>query len=118
MLPAGLWLIGLFVFYVVLHISIQRLTPNLNRWAGTVIALTPAVTLMFSGNGVAAFAALSYVGISLLVDVGIESAGVVQAQATLRVPIMMSIVIQQQLCCRYLIAFLGTQYREMDHEHL
>ncbi len=67
-LPTVMWLVGMLVFYLVGHLLIQRFVPNLNRWIGAVVAAAPAGALMFSGIGVAQIAALSYVGISLLLD--------------------------------------------------
>ena len=67
-LPAAGWFAGLFAFYFIAHALIRRFAPNLNRWLGAIVANVPAVTLMFSGIGVAQIGALTYVGISTLVD--------------------------------------------------
>ena len=67
-LPSAAWFAGIFAFYFAAHALIRRYAPNLNRWVGSVVANVPAVSLILSGIGMAQIGALSYVGISLIVD--------------------------------------------------
>ena len=56
---------ALFAFFISLHVIISRYFTNINTWVGAVLALAPVVVLFYLG-GARAIAALTYVGISLL----------------------------------------------------
>ncbi len=58
--------LGLFVFYAVLHLAISRFVPSINPWLGAVIAVTP-VFLVFALVGPAGrLGSLLFIGVSLV----------------------------------------------------
>ncbi len=74
---------GLTLFYTLMHLVVSRLVPNLNCWAGAVLAGAPVVMVWFFGQGGGPLfgqgeggtAALTYIGLSLLIDVARADAG-------------------------------------------
>ena len=77
-------LVALTVFYTVLHIVITKYVGNINRWLGAVVAVMPVFLVwlfgqgsggLIFGRGEGEIAALSYVGVSLLIDVVRSDAG-------------------------------------------
>ena len=58
--------LGLFVFYTVLHLAISKFVPSINAWLGAVIAVTP-VFLVFALVGPAGrLGSLLFIGVSLV----------------------------------------------------
>ena len=74
---------GLTLFYTLIHLVVSRLLPNLNGWVGAVLAVAPAFLVWFFGQGGGPLfgqgeggtAALTYIGLSLLIDVVRADAG-------------------------------------------
>ena len=61
-------IVGLVVGYTAIHLAVWRFAPNLNRWLGAVVAVTPAVLVFVLGGGIGQAAAIGYVGGSLVID--------------------------------------------------
>ena len=62
-----LWVFGgLLIFYVVVHISIGKFGPNMNRWLGAVLVVLPLIGLFVFAGQTGRVAAVGYVGITLL----------------------------------------------------
>ncbi|MCZ6616938.1 MAG: hypothetical protein O7E57_02305 [Gammaproteobacteria bacterium] len=59
---------GLIAGYTAIHLAVWRLAPNLNRWLGAVIAVTPVALLFVFGGTIGQIASVAYVGGSLLID--------------------------------------------------
>ncbi len=75
--------VGLLLFYMLVHWLISTHLPHLNRWLGALVAFLP-VALVFVlgqgggflfGQGEGATGALAYIGLSLLIDVIRADAG-------------------------------------------
>ena len=75
--------VGLLLFYMLVHWLISKHLPHLNRWLGALVAVLP-VALVFIlgqgggflfGQGEGATGALAYIGLSLLIDVIRADAG-------------------------------------------
>jgi len=68
---------ALVMFYMIVHFVVSKYLPNLNRWLGAVLALTPVFLVWFFGQGGGPLfgqgeggtAAITFVALSLLVDV-------------------------------------------------
>lgn len=69
--------VAMTVFYLLVHLLVGRFLPHLNRWLGAVVAIVPIFLLWFYGQGAGPLfgqgeggtAAITYVAVSLLVDV-------------------------------------------------
>ena len=68
--------LGLVVFYTLVHFVVSRHAPNLNGWLGAILAVTPVFLVWFFGQGggflfgqgEGGTGAITYVGVSLLID--------------------------------------------------
>ena len=68
--------LALAVFYTLVHFIISRYAPNLNRCLGAALAVTPVFLVWFLGQGGGLLfgqgeggtGAITYVGVSLLID--------------------------------------------------
>ncbi len=68
--------IALVLFYTLMHYAVSRYLPNINRWLGAGLAVTPVFLVWLLGQGggptlgqgEGGTAAITYVGLSLLVD--------------------------------------------------
>lgn len=59
--------LGLFVFYAVVHLAIARFVPSINAWLGAFVAVTP-VFLVFALAGPAGrLGSVLFIGVSLVV---------------------------------------------------
>ena len=69
-------IVALTLFYALLHYLISRYLPNINRWFGAAVAVTPVFLVWLFGQGGGPIfgqgqggtAAITFVGLSLLVD--------------------------------------------------
>ena len=61
-------ILGLLAGYTAIHFSVWRFTPNLNRWLGAVLAMTPVALLCVFGDVIGQISAAGYIGISLFID--------------------------------------------------
>lgn len=67
---------ALVMFYTLVHLVVSRYTPHLDRWIGAVLAVTPAFLVWYYGQGGGPLfgegeggtAAITYIGVSLLID--------------------------------------------------
>ncbi len=58
--------LGLFVFYAVVHLAISKFVPSMNAWLGAVLAVTP-VFLVYALVGPAGrLGSLLFIGVSLV----------------------------------------------------
>ena len=69
-------IVALTLFYALVHYLISRYLPNINRWLGAAVAVTPVFLVWLFGQGGGPIfgqgqggtAAITFVGLSLLVD--------------------------------------------------
>ncbi len=69
--------IALTAFYLLVHWTVSRYARNLDRWLGAILAVTPVLLVWFFGQGGGLLfgqgeggtAAITYLAISLLIDV-------------------------------------------------
>ena len=59
--------LGLLLFYTVVHLAISRFVPSINAWLGAVIALAPAILLFALVDPSLRFSVVLFIGVSLLV---------------------------------------------------
>jgi hypothetical protein len=55
-------------FYSAVHFSITRYMPTVNSWLGAILAVTPAALVYVFGGPVGRVAAITYIGISLVLQ--------------------------------------------------
>jgi hypothetical protein len=68
--------VALTLFYALMHHAISRYLPNVNRWLGAALAVTPVFLVWLFGQGGGPIfgqgeggtAAITFIGLSLLVD--------------------------------------------------
>jgi hypothetical protein len=58
--------VGLFFFYLLLHLAIQRFVPRLNPWLGAVLAVAPVAAVFLMGGPASRAGSVLFVGVSLL----------------------------------------------------
>ncbi len=61
-------ILGLLAGYTAIHFSVWRFAPNLNRWLGSVLAMTPAALLFVFGDVIGQISVAGFVGGSLLIN--------------------------------------------------
>ena len=69
--------LALTLFYILMHIVVSRSLRNLDRWFGAILAFTPVFLVWFFGQGGGPLfgqgeggtAAITYIALSLLIDV-------------------------------------------------
>lgn len=66
-LGAVLIVVGLAVFYTVVHWLVSSHLPKLNRWLGAFLAILPALLVFVLGGVLGQVGAASFIGISLLI---------------------------------------------------
>jgi hypothetical protein len=67
---------ALVLFYTLVHFLVSRYLARLNRWVGAVLAVTPVFLVWYFGQGGGPLfgqgeggtAAITYIGVSLLID--------------------------------------------------
>ena len=59
---------GLIILYTVMHLTIAKYVPRLNRYLGALLAMAPVALLFLLGGGIGQMGALSYIGGSLFID--------------------------------------------------
>ncbi len=59
--------LGLLVFYTVVHLVVSRFVPSINAWLGAVIALAPAILLFALVDPSLRFSLVLFIGVSLVV---------------------------------------------------
>ena len=70
-------MVALVIFYSLMHVTISRFVPSLNRWIGAILAVVPVILVWFFGQGGGLLfgqgeggtAAITYIALSLLIDV-------------------------------------------------
>lgn len=58
--------LGEVVFYVLLHLVVQRFFPAVNPWLGAVLAVAPVAAVYMTGGAPGRLGTLLFIGISLL----------------------------------------------------
>ncbi len=74
---------ALTIFYIIIHLLVSNFLPHLNQWLGAFLAITPTAMVWaygqgggpLFGQGEGGTAAITYIAISLLVDVLRSDAG-------------------------------------------
>jgi len=69
-------LAGLVLFYTIVHFVVSRYLAGLNRWFGAILAVMPVFLVWYFGQGGGPLfgqgeggtAAITYIGVSLLID--------------------------------------------------
>ncbi|MCZ6852601.1 MAG: hypothetical protein O7G86_01675 [Gammaproteobacteria bacterium] len=60
--------VGLIAFYTVVHFLVMKFTPNINRYLGTILALSPAAAVYMLLGTPGQIGVIGYIGGSLIVD--------------------------------------------------
>lgn len=68
--------VGLILFYIVVHYLVSLYFSNINRWIGALVALIPVMLVfvfgmphnLIFGRGEGAIGAMTFVGVSLIID--------------------------------------------------
>ena len=60
--------VGLIAFYTLIHLSVMKYLPNINKYVGTILALSPAVAVLLLGGAPGEIAVTGYIGGSLILD--------------------------------------------------
>lgn len=58
--------IGLAIFYSVVHWSVSSCLPKINRWLGAFLAILPVLLVFIFGGALGQVGAASFLGVSLL----------------------------------------------------
>ncbi len=66
-LQAAGMVLGLLLFYAVVHLAISRFVPSINPWLGAVIAVAPLLLVFALAGPALRFATLLFIGVSLVV---------------------------------------------------
>ena len=69
-------MVALVLFYTLVHFVVSRYLAGLNRWIGAILAVTPVFLVWYLGQGGGPLfgqgeggtAAITYIGVSLLID--------------------------------------------------
>jgi hypothetical protein len=61
-------ILALLAGYTAIHLAVWRFAPDLNRWLGAVLAVTPAALLFVFGGPVGQISSVGYIGVSLVID--------------------------------------------------
>ncbi len=67
-------MVGLIVFYAVVHLLISKFLPNINPWVGALIAVAPVLLVFFVGSQEVRHGVIFFLGVSLLLT-GIRGDG-------------------------------------------
>ena len=60
--------VGLIAFYTLIHLLVMKYTPNINKYVGTILALSPAVAVLLLSGAPGEIAVTGYIGGSLILD--------------------------------------------------
>lgn len=60
--------VGLIVFYTLIHLLVMKYLPNINKYVGTILALSPAVAVFLLSGAPGEIAVTGYIGGSLILD--------------------------------------------------
>ncbi len=60
--------VGLIAFYTLIHLLVTKYLPNINKYVGTILALSPAVAVLLLGGAPGEIAVTGYIGGSLILD--------------------------------------------------
>jgi hypothetical protein len=66
-LQAAGMVLGLLLFYTMVHLAISRLAPSINAWLGAVIAIAPAILVFALVDSSLRFSLVAFIGVSLVV---------------------------------------------------
>ncbi len=60
--------VGLIAFYTLIHLLVMKYLPNINKYVGTILALSPAVAVLLLSGAPGEIAVTGYIGGSLILD--------------------------------------------------
>ncbi len=60
--------VGLIVFYTLVHLVVLKFLPNINKYLGTILALSPAVAVFILAGAPGQIGVTGYIGGSLILD--------------------------------------------------
>ncbi len=60
--------VGLIIFYTIVHLLVMKFLPNINKYLGTILALSPAVAVFILAGAPGQIGVTGYIGGSLILD--------------------------------------------------
>ena len=60
--------VGLIIFYMIVHLLVLKFLPNINKYLGTILALSPAVAVFMLTGAPGQIGVTGYIGGSLILD--------------------------------------------------
>ena len=60
--------VGLIAFYTLVHLLVMKFLPNINKYLGTILALSPAVAVFMLTGAPGQIGVTGYIGGSLILD--------------------------------------------------
>ena len=60
--------VGLIAFYMLVHLLVTKFLPNINKYLGTILALSPAVAVFMLAGVPGQIGVTGYIGGSLILD--------------------------------------------------
>ena len=60
--------VGLIIFYMIVHLLVLKFLPNINKYLGTILALSPAVAVFMLTGAPGQIGVTGFIGGSLILD--------------------------------------------------
>ena len=60
--------VGLIIFYALVHLLVLKFLPNINKYLGTILALSPAIAVFVLAGAAGQIGVTGFIGGSLILD--------------------------------------------------